>query len=915
MTTPMIQQYQAVKARYPDAILMFRLGDFYEMFNEDAQIASRVLEITLTSRETGKGNRMPMCGVPYHAAQAYIARLVDSGYKVAVCDQMEVPGPGRQIVRREVTRVVTPGTVTEPEFLDAKTNNYLAALAIRGRAIGLAVADVSTGEFAMTEAAGQRAQDTILAEVARLGPRECLVPPDVANDFRLAGALRGLEGLTLTPCDDLRASSSAAVRAVEEQFGSTALEASGALEYPAGVQAAGMVLLYLQRTQMTSLAHMSVLRAYSCGDAMGLDPETRRNLEISDPIRRRSRGRTLLDVLDRTVTSMGARLLRRWLDRPSQDIAEIGRRLDAVEELAKDVMARSDLRRALAAVRDMERLATRVSTGVAGARDLVALAGSFAAAPEARTVLGQAKCDALRELATRLGDLSDVREIIVDAISDDPPPILTEGGIIRDGHSAELDELRRTSAKSREFLASLEAAERERTGIKSLKVGYNQVFGYYIEVTRANLHLVPEGWMRKQTLSGAERFITPELKEHEAIILKAKDRAARLEYEIFSEVRARVARETARIQEAARALAEVDVFASLADVAASYGYVRPVMCEGGELEILGARHPVVEASLPAGTFVPNDVRLDTENCQVMVLTGPNMAGKSTLGKSVLLVVLMAHVGSFVPAASARVPLTDRIAVRAGSSEEIAQGKSTFMVELLQTAAILGQATERTLIFIDELGRGTSTYDGMAIAQAVIEYLHNRVGAKTIFTTHFHELAALEEQLPRVRNFRVEAEERGGEVVFLFRLVPGGCDKSYGINVARMAGMPGEVVRRAGAILRELERRSPSRPQQTSLLAMLMDQDGDGGGAKVPPHPHEQGREQGQGRGDEQERGEAGVPGGQGTAGCSVYPNCARSGLDGMLAELRALDINSMTPLEALQKLAEFKARAEGKGEV
>ncbi len=884
MTTPMLQQYQAIKDRHPDAILMFRLGDFYEMFNEDAEVASRVLEITLTSRETGKGSRMPMCGVPYHAAQAYIARLVDSGYKVAVCDQMEAPGPGKQLVRRDVTRVVTPGTVTEPEFLDARSNNYLAALALRGRAIGLAVADVSTGEFSITEAAGQRAHDAVLAEMARLGPRECLIPPDAARDARLVEALRGIEGLTLTPCDGIGASPAAASRAVEEHFGAAALESSGALEYPGGIQAAGVVLIYLQRTQMTSLAHMSAVRAYSCGDAMGLDPETRRSLEISDPIRRRSGGHTLLGVLDRTITSMGARLLRRWLDRPSQHIAEIDRRLDAVELFAKDVVTRDELRKALSAVRDMERLATRVSTGASGARDLVALAESFAAVPQVREVLGQARCEALRELATRLGDLSDVRELIAGAICDDPPPVLTEGGIIRDGYSADLDEMRRTSARSREFLASLEAAERERTGIKSLKVGYNQIFGYYIEVTRPNLALVPEGWTRKQTLSGAERFITPELKEHEAIILKAKEHMSRLEYELFCEVRARVAQETARIQEAARALAEADVFASLAEVAASYGYVRPVIHGGGELEIVGARHPVVEATLPAGAFVPNDIRLGPDGCQVMVLTGPNMAGKSTLGKSALLITLMAHVGSFVPATSARIPLTDRIAVRAGSSEEIASGKSTFMVELLQTAAILAQATERTLIFIDELGRGTSTYDGMAIAQAVIEYLHNRVRAKTIFTTHFHELTALEDKLPRVRNFRVEAEERGGEVVFLFRLVPGGCDRSYGINVARMAGMPGEIVRRAGTILRELEMLSPSRPQQISLLAMLMD-GGEAGASR-----------EGSAEGDERP---------------ALLSGSAAGRYEDIAAEIRALDINRITPLEALEKLAELKARAEG----
>lgn len=810
-----------------------------------------------------------MCGVPYHAVHSYISRLVDHGYKVAVCDQMEVPGPGKQVVRREVTRVITPGTITEPEFLDAKTNNYLAALVMRNRTIGLAAVDVSTGEFSITEAGGPKAQDAILAEMVRLSPRECLITADVAKEARLMEAVRGLEGITLTPCDDQTLSPSATTRVVNEQFGSTRLESSGCFEYPSGMQAAGIILFYLQKTQMTSLAHINSIRAYSCGDAMSLDPETRRSLELQDPIRQRSRGHTLLSVLDRTVTSMGARLLRRWMDRPSLDIPEINRRLDAVEELVRNVFARADLKKALASVRDLERLVTRVSTGAANARDLVALAESFSAIPQTRQVLAEAGCDALRALAARLGDLSDVRDLIGASISDDPPPVITEGGIIREGYNAELDEIRRTGSRSREILASLEAAEREKTGIKSLKVGYNQVFGYYIEVTRPNLHLVPQSWTRKQTLSGAERFVTPELKEHEAIILKAKEHTARLEYELFCEVRERVAREVARIQEAAKVVAEADVFCSLAEVAAAYGYVRPEIHDGYDIELLGARHPVVEATLPAGAYVPNDVRLDSTESQIMVLTGPNMAGKSTLGKSVLLVALMAHMGSFVPAKSARIPLTDRIAVRAGSSEEIASGKSTFMVELLQTAAILARATPRTLIFIDELGRGTSTYDGMAIAQAVIEHIHDKVGAKTIFTTHFHELTELEDKLERVKNFRIAAEERGGEVVFLFTLVPGGCDKSYGINVARMAGMPGEVVRRAGAILRELERRSPSRPQQMSLLAMLMDEAGKGAPESA----------------------------------------CSCSTRDGIVAELCALDIDRMTPLEALEKLADLKSKA------
>jgi len=880
LTTPMMRQYTAMKAQHPDAILMFRLGDFYEMFNEDAKTAAEVLEITLTSRDAGRGGRMPMCGVPHHAAETYIGRLIEAGYKVAICEQMEPPRPGRKVVRREVVRVITPGTILEPEFLEAKRNNYLIALAAQGKAIGLAVLDVSTGEFAITEARGERAEEAILAEVGSLGARECVVTPGIAENSRLVQGLTSQDGLATTFVDDkaqpavsgaLGGPSQAAhaKKALADHFGSLGLEGSGCMEYPLGMQAAGVLLLYLSGTQMTSLSYIKKIRCFSIDDALAIDPETRRSLELTDTIRPSQRGkeRTLLGVMDRTVTSMGGRLLRKWMDRPSQDLAEITRRLDAVEELARDVITQDDIRRVLSRVRDLERLATRIGTGGANARDLVAMAESLNVIPKLRKIVDGTICDALQGLASRLLDLGELANLILGAIVDDPPHVLTEGGIIRKGYSAELDKIRDISARSREFVASLEVSEKEKTGIKSLKVGYNQVFGYYFEVTRANLHLVPEAWTRKQTLAGAERFITPELKEHETIILKAKDRMASLEYELFSEVRDKAACEIPKIQQVAEAVAEIDVFASFAESAGIYGYVRPVLHDGLALEIIGARHPVVETSLPPGVFIPNDIRLDSESCRIMVLTGPNMSGKSTLGKSALLITLMAHMGSFVPATSAMISLTDRIAVRAGSSEEIAEGKSTFMVELLQTSLIISQATERTLIFIDELGRGTSTYDGMAIAQAVIEHIHDKIGSKTIFTTHFHELAALEDKLDRVRNFRIEAEERGGEVVFLYTLSPGGCDKSYGINVAKMAGMPRELVKRANAILRELEKRSPSRPQQMSLLAVLMDE------------------------------------------------ACAASSpaKDGSIAEeIREMDIDSMTPLEALTRLAELKSRIEGK---
>ena len=876
----MMRQYTAMKAQHPDAILMFRLGDFYEMFNEDAKTAAKILEITLTSREAGRGERMPMCGVPHHAAHTYIGRLIEAGHKVAICEQMEPPRPGRKVVRREVVRVITPGTILEPEFLEEKRNNYLIALAAQGKAVGLALLDVSTGEFAITEAGGERAEEVILAEVGSLGARECVVTPSIAENPRLVQGLRSLSGLTTTFVDDKAqpavsgawGGSSQAVsakKALIDHFGSLSLEGSGCMEYPLGMQAAGVLLLYVSGTQMTSLSYITRIRCFSIDDALAIDPETRRSLELTDTIRPRQRGkeRTLLRVMDRTVTSMGGRLLRKWMDRPSQDLAEIARRLDAVEELVGDVIKQDDIRRVLSRVRDLERLATRIGTGGANARDLVALAESLSVIPELKGIVDGTICDALQGLASRLLDLRELTHLISSAIVDDPPHVLTDGGIIRKGYNAELDKIRDTSARSREFLASLEVSEKEKTGIKSLKVGYNQVFGYYFEVTRANLHLVPEAWTRKQTLAGAERFITPELKEHETIILKAKDRMSTLEYELFSEVRDKVACEIPNIQQVAEAVAEIDVFASFAESAGMYGYVRPIFHEGLDLEIIGARHPVVETSLPPGVFIPNDIRLDSESCRIMVLTGPNMSGKSTLGKTALLITLMAHMGSFVPASSATIPLTDRIAVRAGSSEEIAEGKSTFMVELLQTSLIISQATERTLIFIDELGRGTSTYDGMAIAQAVIEHIHDKIGAKTIFTTHFHELAALEDKLDRVRNFRIEAEERGGEVVFLYTLSPGGCDKSYGINVAKMAGMPRELVKRANAILTELEKRSPSRPQQMSLLAVLMDE-----------------------------------------ACAASSPSKDQS----IVEDIREMDIDSMTPLEALTRLAELKSRIEGK---
>jgi DNA mismatch repair protein MutS len=860
--TPMMRQYTAIKAKYPNAILMFRLGDFYEMFNEDAKIASEILEITLTSREIGQGARMPMCGVPHHAAQSYIGRLVEAGHKVAICEQMEPSGKGRKIVRREVVQVVTPGTILEPEFLDEKRNNYLVAVTAQKQTIGLAILDVSTGEFAVTEACGECAKDMILAEINSIRASECVITRNIEEYPLIFQDLNLQEGLVLTYLDE-EPKPSASKPSIES------FKNPGCTEYPLGMQAAEILLLYAAKTQMTSLDYITGIRCYSLDDALAIDWETRLSLELQDTIRTgtRGKGRTLLSIIDKTVTSMGGRLLKKWLDRPSRDLSEIKTRLDIVEELTNNVVIQSDIRKVLSCVRDLERLAARIGTGRANARDLMALAESLDAMPKLSEVVNKSGSNALKKIVLDLPDLSRLRELIFKAITDDPPHVLTEGGIIREGYSPELDKIRGKATKSREFLASLEASEREKTGIKSLKVGYNQVFGYYLEVTRANLHLVPEDWTRKQTLSGSERYIIPELKVHEGIILKAKDQGMALEYELFAKIREKVADEIPEIQQIAKAVAKIDVFSSFAEAASMYGYVRPKLHDGAELLITGARHPVVEVSLPPGAFISNDIRLDPKLCQIMVLTGPNMSGKSTLGKSVLMITLMAHMGSFVPANSALIPLTDRIAVRAGSSEEIAGGKSTFMTELLQTSRILSQSTDKTLLFIDELGRGTSTYDGMAIAQSVIEYIHNKIGAKMIFTTHFHELAALEDKLEYVRNFRIEAKEHGNEIIFLYSLQPGGCDKSYGINVARMAGMPKDVIRRASIILKDLEKRSPSRPQQMSLLAVLMDEEKTSSSSKNRD----------------------------------------------IVEELRKMDINSMTPLEALTRLAELKSGIEGGG--
>ena len=807
--SPMRQQYLTIKAQHPDKIVLFRLGDFYEAFDTDAEIVARELDIVLTGRG-GKGtdSRVPMAGVPHHAVDNYVGRLVEKGYHVVIAEQMEPPG--KKLVRREVTRVITPGTVVEPGLLDQVRNNYLLAIVPEpdreGRTwsrAGLAYADITTGEFAATELGGAKQQGeaavAVLEELARLSPREVLLPE--------AWADRGVTlpaGAYLTPIAEQRFAFGPARQAILDHFGAGTLEGFGLAQKPLAVRAAGAILLYLRETQRNGLPQLTTLRAYSTGSFMALDASTRRNLELTETIRGgRMRG-SLLGVLDRTVTPMGGRLLRTWLNQPLLDLNRLNARLDAVACLHEDGMRRATVMAALRAVSDLERLANRVLSGNAGPRDLLALAAGLARVPALRTAV--AGLPPLAGVHDRLDACQEVIDVVGAAIADDPPAVLNERiGVIRAGFSAELDDVQHNTRDAREWIAGLEAVERERSGIKSLKVGFNKVFGYYIEVSHANADRVPSDYIRKQTLTNAERYITPALKEYEALVLNAEERMLEIEGRLFREVCAQIAGHAERLLRTARAIAHLDVFAALAEVAAREGYCRPALTDADVLHIREGRHPVVEKLLEGERYVPNDTHFDADQ-RIHLITGPNMSGKSTAIRQVALIVLMAQVGSFVPAAEAVIGLVDRIFTRMGAQDEIHAGQSTFMVEMTETAALLQAATSRSLLILDEIGRGTSTYDGLAIARAVIEYIHNhpRLNCKTLFATHYHELTELERILPRVRNYNVAVLEEGERVVFLHRVVPGGTDRSYGIHVAQLAGMPKAVVRRAREILKELE---------------------------------------------------------------------------------------------------------------
>ena len=791
--TPLMRQYHAVKLQVPHALLMFRLGDFYELFYEDAVTAARELEITLTSRNKEKGQPIPMCGVPYHSAEGYLTRLIQKGYRVAICDQMEEAGPGKKLVKRELTRVVTPGTATESSLLRSRENNYLAAVCRNGTRAGMAHVDVSTGEFRATELDASE----LNAALENLNVREVLA----------AESAEKLHGFRTT-LDDWVFSLDYADRALRDHFRLLTLDGCGLGGKPLAVSAAGAILHYLRDTQKSALDHLDRPSFYDRGESMVLDAVTVRNLELLEPLfAGESRESTLIHVLDQTCTGMGGRLLRQRLLRPCLQLEEIESRLDAVDETAKSTIARTELRKLLQSVLDLERLLAKLTLGTAGPRELLALGRSLALVPQIKERAVAFTAARLRQIFCNLDEIAEIRDRILTAISEEPPVNLADGGTIGSGYHAELDQLRDISRNSRQYIAQIEARERTRTGIQSLKVRFNNVFGYYIEISKSNLHHAPSDYERKQTLVNAERFTTPELKELESKVLDAEEKILALEREIFQELRQFAAQHAARIRKTAAAIAELDVTCALAQVGVESRYIRPKFSVSGEVRIVAGRHPVIEklAAQEALRFIPNDLYFDPNDQFILVITGPNMGGKSTYLRQAAMIVILAQMGSFVPADSATLSIVDRVFTRIGASDNLARGRSTFMVEMTEAAVILNTATPRSLVVLDEIGRGTATYDGLALAWAVIEHIHQRIRARTLFATHYHELTELADQLPGVRNLHVSVKEAGDQVIFLRKVEPGSADRSYGIEVARLAGLPVSVIERARSILALHER--------------------------------------------------------------------------------------------------------------
>lgn len=874
MTTPVWRQYLDIKNKYPDCVLLFRMGDFFETFDDDAKLVARELDIALTARQFGKGQSHPLAGIPYHALESYLGRLIGQGHKVAICEQTSDPASSRAIVDREVVRVVTPGTVTEPSLLAEDANNYLAAVVVEGDAAGVAHIDVSTSS---TASLTQLPLEALPLELERLAPAEVIAPRE--NSELLPGSF------SISEVDGGLYHLGTARQALLDHFGVATLEGYGCDGLPLAIRATAIMLDYLQGYQKEAFNRFSGLSTYDTGGTMLLDVQTRRNLELFGGGRWGVADASLLSVLDATRTSMGARLLRRWLGQPLLDLGLIRQRLDSVTWFCENDARRAAVRDLLARVSDMERLVNRARSGNAVPRELVSLGDSLETLPELRATLGEAAHGPLSWLLARLPPCQETASLLRQALEDRPGRV-GEGTVIRKGFSPEMDELRGASRDARSYIAGLEKAERERTGIRNIKVGYNKVFGYYIEVTNPNLARVPQDYQRRQTLTSGERFITPELKEYENLVLNARERMQELEEQLYNQVCKQVGDTAEGILKAGDTVAHLDVLAALAEDADRHGYVRPEVNEGLAIEIADGRHPVVERSLPPGSFVPNDTTASAGENQLIILTGPNMAGKSTYIRQVALIVLMAQIGSYVPARSAAIGLVDRIFTRVGLQDDLATGQSTFMVEMVETASILNNATKRSLIVLDEIGRGTSTYDGLSIAQAVAEHIHTdpRLGCRTLFATHYHELTELANHLPRARNYSVAVAENNGEIAFLHRIQPGGADRSYGVHVAQLAGLPRDVVRRAWEVLATLEsagNNTTARPSSPSR------------GAVSSPS---------RGPVSSRSRGRRDPPAEQ--LGLFTEPPPA-------LRELLALDVPSMTPMEAINKLYALQQNVKG----
>lgn len=796
--SPMMQQYMQIHQEYPDCLLLFRLGDFYELFFDDAKTASRELELTLTGKDCGLEERAPMCGVPFHSVNTYIEKLIERGYKVAICEQMEDPALAKGLVKRDVVRVITAGTVTDPGMLDEKSNNYLMSVITDDRSAGLAWADVSTGEFFVSEVD----LASLRSEINRIAPTEiiCSLNDPFGDDPAFeSGALISRQNGNWFQFHN-------AADILCSHFKINTLSGLGLDEHKKSACAAGALMKYLGETQKNSLEHMTSIRFSQCGNRMLLDPNTRRNLELTESIRGKGRRGTLLYLLDKTCTAMGGRLLRSWVEQPLLDKNEINHRLDAVAELVGNRVIGISLSEALDGIYDLERLLSKVSYRNLNARDCLALCASFKKIPAIKNLLSDASSYELKSIRDELDTMEDLTNLLESSIHPDAPILITEGGIIRDGYSQELDEYREAQKNGKQWILDLEQKERDATGIRNLRVQYNKVFGYYIEVTKSFLNLVPDHYIRKQTLTGAERFMTPELKEIEQKIIGAQEQSVRLELQIFNDIRDRISAEISRIQKNAAAVKKLDVYQSLSRTASENRYTRPEIVSDGSLFIREGRHPVVEQTLPENSFVPNDTVLDTDENRMMIITGPNMAGKSTYMRQVALICLMAQIGSFVPADEARIPVCDRIFTRVGASDDLASGQSTFMVEMSETAFILRNATPNSLIILDEIGRGTSTFDGLSIAWAVVEYIcdKEKIGAKTLFATHYHELSELEGHLDGIKNYCISVKEHGEDVIFMRKIKRGGADKSFGVHVARLAGIPKPVLVRAHEIQARLE---------------------------------------------------------------------------------------------------------------